>query len=215
MKRREFIAGLSGTAITWPLASRAQQSEQLRRIGIVMGVASNDPGARSEITALKQGLQDLGWVENRNLQINYSWSDGEPDRMQASAKELVGLHCEVIVARSTPVVAALLKETRTIPIVFAVVVDPIGSGFVQSFARPGGNVTGFQNYEFMIAGKWPQTLTELAPSVRRIAYLYNPTTAPSGFLRALESLAPSILAQLVASLVQNSSEIDVVRRTSA
>jgi len=113
MKRREFITGLSGAAIAWPVASRAQQSEQLRRIGVVMGVATNDPGARSEVTALKQGLQDLGWAENYNLQINYSWSDGEPDRMQASAKELVGLHCEVIVARSTPVAAALLKETRT------------------------------------------------------------------------------------------------------
>jgi putative ABC transport system substrate-binding protein len=209
MRRREFIAVLGGVA-AWPLVAQTQQSDQLRRIGVLMGVAANDPGGQSEAAALKQGLQDLGWVDNRNLQINYSWSDGEPDRMQASAKELVGLHCEVIVARSTPVVAALLKETHTIPIVFTAVVDPVGSGFVQSFARPGGNVTGFQNYEFSMAGKWPQTLTELAPSVRRIAYLYNPATAPSGFLRVLERLAPSNSVKLVAAPVQTSTEIDAV-----
>jgi putative ABC transport system substrate-binding protein len=210
MKRREFITGLSSAAIEWPLTARAQAVEQLRRIGVLMGGAANDPGGRSEAIALKQGLQDLGWVENRNLQINISWSGGELDRIQASAKELVGMHCEVIVARSTPVVAALLKETRTIPIVFTAVVDPVGSGFVQSFARPGSNVTGFQNYEFMIAGKWPLTLTELAPSVRRVAYLYNPTTAPSGFLRALEGIARSLSVKLVAAPVQNSEEIDAV-----
>jgi putative tryptophan/tyrosine transport system substrate-binding protein len=209
MRRREFIA-IIGSAAAWPLAARAQQSEQLRRIGVLLGGTANDPGVQSEVTALKQGLQDLGWVENRNLEIYYSWSEGEPDRMEASAKELVGLHCEVIVARSTPVVAALLKETRTIPIVFAAVVDPIGSGFVQCFARPGGNVTGFQNFEFTMAGKWPLTLAELAASVRRIAYLYNPATAPSGFLRVLESLAPSISVKLVAAPVQTSAEIDAV-----
>jgi putative ABC transport system substrate-binding protein len=207
VRRREFITLLGGAA-AWPLAARAQQGERMRRIGVLMGLPGNDPGGRAEFAALKQGLQDLGWMDGRNLEIKDRWPGGESDRVQAAVKELVELPCEVIVARSTPVVAAVLKETRTIPIVFAVVVDPIGSGFVQSFARPGGNVTGFQNYEFTMVGKWLQLLQEIAPHVRRIAYLHNPTTAPAGFLRALETVPPSISVELVAAPVQSSAEID-------
>src|SRR5947208_1608498 len=195
LKRREFITLLGGAA-AWPLAAHAQQGERMRRIGVVMGLPASDPGGRSEFAALKQGLEDLGWIDGRNLEIKARWG-GEPDRVQASAKELVGLPCEVIIARSTPVTATVLKETRTIPIVFVIVVDPVGSGFVQSFARPGGNVTGFQNYEFTMVGKWLQMLEEIAPHVRRNAYIYNPTTAPPGFLRALDTVAPSVSVQLV------------------
>jgi putative ABC transport system substrate-binding protein len=170
MRRREFITLLGGAAAAWPLAARAQQAEQIRRVGVLMGVPANDPGGLSEVAALKQGLQELGWIDGRNLDIKYSWSGGESDLIQASAKELVGgLRCDVLVGRSTPVVAALQRETRTTPIVFVVVVDPVGSGFVESFARPGGNVTGFQNYEFTMAGKWVEILTEMAPFLRRIA----------------------------------------------
>src|SRR5205807_2058753 len=154
LRRRAFISLLGGAAAAWPLAARAQQGERLRRIGVVMGLPASDPGGRSEFVALKQGLEDLGWIDGRNFEIKARWG-GEPDRVQASAKELVGLPCEVIIARSTPVTAAVLN---TIPVVFAVVVDPVGSGFVQSFARPGGNVTGFQNYEFTMVGKWLQML---------------------------------------------------------
>src|SRR5262249_17546949 len=143
-----------------------------------------------------------------NLQAEYKWAGGEPDRIQAAAKELVGSECEVIFGRSTPAVAALLKETRTIPIVFAYVVDPVGSGFVQSFARPGCNVTGFKTYEFAIAGKWLQFLMEVAPSVRRVGLIYNPATAPPGFLRALEAFAPSTPVQLVHAPVHSPPEID-------
>jgi putative tryptophan/tyrosine transport system substrate-binding protein len=196
MQRREFITLLGGAAAGWPLVARAQQPDRMRRIGVLMGLGANDTESQSDVAALKQGLQELGWTEARNLEIKYSWSSGAPDHIQSSAKALVGLQCEVIVARSTPVVAALLKETHTIPIVFAVVVDPIGSGFVQSFARPGGNVTGFQNYEFTMVGKWVQMLKEIAPQVQRVAFVYNPTTTPSGFLRSLETLAPSISVQL-------------------
>jgi putative ABC transport system substrate-binding protein len=208
MQRREFITLLGGAAATWPLNARAQQPERMRRICVLMGADANEPGGQSEAAALKRGLQELGWTEARNLEIKYSWSGSKPDRIQSSAKELVGLQCEVIVARGTPVVAALLKETHTIPIVFAVVVDPVGSGFVHSFARPGGNVTGFQNYEFTMVGKWVQLLKEIAPQVRRVAFVYNPTTSPPGFLRALEMVAPSISVQLVAAPVHDPAEID-------
>jgi putative ABC transport system substrate-binding protein len=207
MGRREFVALLGGAA-AWPLAARAQQGERVQRVGMLVPLAPDDLGGQSEVSALKQGLQQLGWIEGRNLQIQCDWSGGEPDGIQAAAKELVGMPCDVIVARSTPAVAALVKETRSIPIVFVWVVDPIGSGFVQSFARPGGNVTGFQNYEFTIVGKWVQMLVEVAPSVRRIGLLYNPTTSPPGFLRALEALAPSLPVQLVAAPVHSAAEID-------
>ena len=147
-----------------------QQPERMRRIGVLVGMTANDAAGRAYAAALNQGLQELGWIDDRNLQIKYNWSGTEPDRLQASAKELLELRCEVIVANSTPVVAALLRETHTIPIVFVVVVDFIGSGFVQSYARPGTNVTGFQNYEFTMVGKWVQILSEIAP-LRRIACL--------------------------------------------
>jgi putative ABC transport system substrate-binding protein len=208
MKRRQFITLLGGAGAAWPLAARAQQPERMRRVGVLMGLDANDPEGRSEAGALKQGFQKLGWIEGRNLQFEYYWSGGDANRIQASAKALVSATVEVIVARSTPAVAALLKETRSIPIVFSYVVDPVGSGFVQSFARPGGNVTGFQTYEFTIAGKWLQLLTEVAPSVRRVGLIHNPTTAPPGFLRELERLAPSAPAQLVATPVHNPEEIN-------
>ena len=207
MQRREFIILLGGAAATWPLAARAQ-AERVRRIGVLMGLDADDLVGQSEVRALKQGLQELGWIEGRNLQIEYGWAGGEPGRIQTSAKELVRLQCEVIAARSTPAVAALLKETHAIPIVFTYVFDPIGSGFVRSFARPDGNVTGFQTYEPTIVGKWLQILLEIAPSLRRVAFIYNPTTTPPGFSHAFETLAPSAPVQLVAAPVHNSAEID-------
>jgi putative ABC transport system substrate-binding protein len=208
IRRREFITLLGGAAAAWPLAVRAQQGERMRRVGVLMPLAPDDLGGQSEVSALKRGLQQLGWIEGRNLQIQCDWSGGEADSIQAAANELVGMQCDVIVARSTPAVAALVKETRSMPIVFVWVVDPIGSGFVQSFARPGGNVTGFQNYEFTIVGKWVQMLMDVAPPVRRIGLLYNPATSPPGFLRALEALAPSLPVQLVAAPVHSAAEID-------
>jgi putative ABC transport system substrate-binding protein len=160
------------------------------------------------MNALKQGLQKLGWVEGRNLQIEDRAHGGEPDRMQAAARELVELQCEVIVASSTPVVAALVKETHTIPIVFGYVGDPIGSGFVQSFSRPGGNVTGFQVYEFSIVGKWMDLLKQVAPSVRRFTYIYNPATAPPTYVHAFERFARSAPIPMAPATVHNSAEID-------
>jgi putative tryptophan/tyrosine transport system substrate-binding protein len=207
MQRREFITLVGGMAAAWPLAAQAQ-AERVRRIGVLMALDANDPEGQSEVDGLKRGLRDLGWIEGRNLQIEYSWPGGEPTEIQAAAKNLVGLQCDVIVARSTPVVAALMRETRTIPVVFGWVVDPVGSGFVESFPHPGGNVTGFQNLEFSMVGKWIELLTKIAPSVQRVVYIYNLATVPSGFLRALEKLAPSIPVQLVAAPVHNAGEID-------
>jgi putative ABC transport system substrate-binding protein len=207
MQRRKFITLIGVAAAIGPLAVRAQV-ERVRRVGVLMALDADDPEGQSEVGGLKQGLRDLGWVEGRNLHIEYSWPGGEPARIQDAAKNLVGQQCEVIVARSTPVVAALLRETRIVPVVFGWVVDPVGSGFVQSFPRPGGNVTGFQNLEFSMVGKWIELLTKIDPSVRRVIYVYNLATIPTGFLRALEKLAPSIPVQLFAAPVHSSVEVD-------
>lgn len=206
MKRRDFITFLGGAAATWPLAAHAQ-AERVRRIGSD-GTWCRRPSRSIRSEGPQGGLQELGWIEGRNLQIEYSWPGGESGRIQVSAKELVGLHCQVIVARSTPAVASLLKETRTIPIVFTYVFDPIGSGFVRSFASPEGNVTGFQTYEPTIVGKWLQILLEVAPLLRRVAFIYSPTTTPPRLLHAFETLAPSAPMQLVAAPVHNSAELD-------
>jgi len=203
VRRRNVIAGASALA-AWPLVAAAQQ-QRVRRVGVLMGLPADTQG---EGAALEQGLNELGWTAGRNLELVWNWSGADPERIQSAARQLIRQQCEVIVARGTPVVEALVKETQTIPIVFAVVVDPVGSGFVESFARPGRNVTGFQNYEFSMVGRWVQTLQEMAPELKRIAYIYNPATAPPGFLRALEGIAPSITAQLIPSPVRNATEID-------
>jgi putative ABC transport system substrate-binding protein len=209
MKRRNFIAGLASSTAAWPVAASAQPRERVRRVGALMGFNADDPGAQSEAAALRLGLQEHGWVEERNLELKFGWSGAAPDLIQSSAKVLVGSQCDVIVARSTLGVAALLKETHTVPIVFVVVVDPVGSGFVQSFARPAGNVTGFQNFEFTMAGKWLQLLKEIAPQVQKIGFIYNPTTIPLGFLRNLETITPSSLSvQTVQVTVRDPAEIE-------
>jgi putative tryptophan/tyrosine transport system substrate-binding protein len=208
MRRRDFI--LNGAAAATGLFAAQAQSEEVRRIGVLMGMDAADPAGQAEVKAFEQGLQELGWIEGRNLHVEYSWAGDEPGRFQASAKELVASKCEVIVARTTPVVAALLKETRVTPIVFTYVFDPVGSGFVRNFARPGGNVTGFQTFEPTIVGKWLQLLLEMAPSVRRIGFVYNPSTVPPALLRAFETFAPSAQAPLVATPVREAAEIDTV-----
>jgi putative tryptophan/tyrosine transport system substrate-binding protein len=207
MRRRDFI-GIVGAAATSGLFAAPAPAEQVRKIGVLMGMEATDPLGQNEATALKQGLRELGWIEGRNLQIEEAWPGGEPDRIQAAAKELVGLKCEVIVARTTPVVVALVKETHVVPIIFTYVFDPVGSGFVRNFAQPGGNVTGFQTFEPTIVGKWLQMLLEVAPSVRRIGYIYNPETVPPGLMRAFEMFAPAAPVKLVATPVRESAEID-------
>jgi putative ABC transport system substrate-binding protein len=177
LRRREFISLLGGATV-WPLTARAQQAEAVRRIGVLMPLAASDPGLKLQVAAFVRRLQELGWVEGRNLRIDYRWAAGDAERMQLFAKELVALQPNVIFGRSTPVTAALLKETHTIPIVFAVVSDPVGEHFVETLSRPGGNVTGFTNVESSLTGKWVELLKEIAPSTKRVAFIFNPGVSP-------------------------------------
>src|SRR5262245_5481803 len=186
MRRREFITLLGGAVAGWPLAGRAQQANPARRLGVLMGYAEGDPLAKVLLTDFMQALSEFGWIKGRNLRMDVRWAPGNTDLMHTFAKELVSLQPDVILTNSTPVTAALKRATSTIPIVFAVVADPVGSGFVASLSRPGGNITGFSSFDPGIGGKWVQLLKEVAPTVTRVALLFNPRTAPGGgwpFLR--------------------------------
>jgi putative ABC transport system substrate-binding protein len=209
MKRREVIRLIAGAAAYWPLAVRAQQTDEVRRIGVVVNVAADDPEAQASVAAFKQTLQQLGWSEGRNLQIDFRGAAGDPERMQAFAKELVALQPHVILTRSTPVTAALLRQTRTIPIVFTVVSDPVGERFVESLARPGGNATGFTNVEFSLTGKWLELLKEIAPRMTRAAVLRDPAIASGiGQFGAVQAVAPSLGVELSAVDVRDAGEIE-------
>ena len=179
MRRRTFISLVGGAAVAWPIAAGAQQIDRtMQRVGVLMPFAPNDPEARLRVAALEQGLRDLGWVDSRNLRIDYRWAADDADRLPGEAAALVAAAPDVILANSTPVLSELRKQSTTLPIVFVQVTDPVGSGFVPNLARPGGNVTGFTTFEFAISGKWLQTLKEVAPAVTRIAVVFNPQTAP-------------------------------------
>jgi ABC-type uncharacterized transport system substrate-binding protein len=198
VKRREFIMLRGGAAAAWPLAARAQQGERMRRIGILMNLAADDPEGQARITAFAQGLQETGWIVGRNVRIDYRWGAGNPDRMRKYAAELVALAPDVIVAATSLSVGALQQVTRTIPIVFAQLIDPVGSGFVASLPRPGGNVTGFIHMEDSMVGKWLELLKEIAPRVNRVAFLFNPATAPFAeyFLNPFKAAARSFALEI-------------------
>ena len=174
MKRREFIGALGAVAVLWPFRTHAQQSERMRRIGVLSNLREDDPEGRARYAVFIEGLQALGWSVGRNLQIEYRWSGGDADRLQADARELVALGPDVIMASSGVTVLPLLQVTRTIPIVFAQTVDPVGAGIVESLSRPGGNVTGFTNVEFGITAKWLDLLRQIAPAVTHAAILRDP-----------------------------------------
>jgi putative tryptophan/tyrosine transport system substrate-binding protein len=213
MKRRDFITLLGGAAAAWPLAARAQQPDKVRRIGVLMPLAADDPLGQARIAALREGLEKLGWTEGRNIRIDTRWtSTGDVVSMQRFAKELVALQPDLIVTQSTPITATLLQETRTIPIVFALVADPIGSGFVASFAKPGGNVTGFVTIEPTMAGKWLELLKEIAPRVVRVAFLFNPVTATyfEYWLNPFKAAAVSFAVEAIAAPVRDRSELESV-----
>ena len=195
MKRREFITLLGG-AVAWPLAARAQ-GERTRRIGVLMNLTADDPELPARLAAFAQGLADLGWTIGRNLRIDYRWAAGDPERIRRDADELVALAPDLILSSGTPTVAALHKATRSVPIVFAQVVDQVGNGFVETLARPGGNITGFSVFEYGISGKWLELLKEIAPSVTRAAILRDLALASgSGQFGALQSVAPSLGVEL-------------------
>jgi len=177
VKRRAFIAGLGATAV-WPLSARAQQSaKRMRRIGALIGFAENDPATQRRVAAFLKGLADLGWMPDRDVTIDFRYGAGDADRNRAFAKELVGLNPDVILAASTSATAAIQRETSTIPMVFVTVSDPVGSGFVASLPRPGGNITGFINIEASIGGKWLELLKEIAPRTKRAGLMFNPAIA--------------------------------------
>src|SRR5215472_11742974 len=207
--RRKVLATVGIAAAAWPLAARAQQPDGMRRIGMLLALAEDDPEIRARLAAFRQGLEKRGWSEGRNVHIDYRFAPASA-QVQVLAKELVALQPDVILAHSTPVTAALQRESRTIPIVFAAVADPIGSGFVASLPRPGGNITGVMNYEYSVTGKWLAMLKEIAPSLVRAAFVANPKTATyyDYYLCAGEALAPSLGIEPVPTFVENATDIE-------
>jgi ABC-type uncharacterized transport system substrate-binding protein len=209
LKRREFITLLGGAAIAWPLAARAQQPGAMRRIGVLMAIAADDPEAQARLTAFAQGLQQLGWTVGQNVRVDYRWGGSNADDLRKYAAELVALAPDVILAHSSASVVPLLKATRTVPIVFTIVADPVGAGYVESLARPGGNATGFTNFEYSIGGKWLELLKEIAPGVTRAAVLRESAIAAGpGQFGAIQALAPSLGVELRPVDVRDAGEIE-------
>jgi len=208
MKRREFITLLGGAAAAWPLAARAQ-AERVRRVGVLMGVADDREG-QARVTVLKQGLQELGWTDGRNIQTETRFGGADADRIRAHAAELVALGPEVIVANTTPVIRAVRQATSSIPIVMVGVNDPVEQGFVSSLAHPGGNITGFALVDFQMVGKWLEMLKEAAPSVSRAVLMFNPDMSPQYYLylRSFEAMRRSIAAEVTASPVRDMGEVE-------
>jgi putative tryptophan/tyrosine transport system substrate-binding protein len=206
-RRREFIAGLGGAA-AWPLTARGQQSERndrTRRIGLLLGATeADDPESQTRLAAFRQGLEALGWSESRNIRIDYRFGGGDSNRIQSHVTDLVNSTPDLIVANGSPVLRALKQATHSIPIVFAVVNDPVGQGFVESLARPGGNITGFTLINFEILGKWVELLKQAAPHIRRTTLLFNPVTAPyyGSFLRELGTLSQNLAIEMESTPVQ-------------
>ena len=211
MQRREFITLLGGAA-TWPLAARAQQPERMRRIGVLMAFDEHDARAKGWLSRFTQGLSELGWTEGRNLQMEVRWADSV-DRMRMFAKELVELRPDAILSFGTPVTAALQRETRTIPIVFAIVSDPVGEGFVESLSHPGGNITGFHNSEASIGGKWLELLQQIAPGLKRAAMIFNPDTAPGHgkyYMPDFETAARSLQVTPIPAAVHSIADLEAI-----
>jgi len=209
VKRRAFITLLGGAAAAWPLATQAQQRERMRRVAVLMSFGADDAEGQSRVTAFAQGLQELGWSEGRNLRVEYRWAAGNADNIRKYAAELVATKPDVIVGSGTPTVTSLEQATRTVPVVFVQVTDPVGAGVVESLARPGGNVTGFTNFEYSLSGKWLELLKEIAPAVRRAAVLRDPISAAGiGQFAAIRSVANSLGVELRPVGVHDSGEIE-------
>jgi putative tryptophan/tyrosine transport system substrate-binding protein len=206
MKRRDFMMALAGAAAGFP--PRANATRELRRIGVLMGVDSTDASAQARVAAFRAGLAQLGWTEGRDLRIDVRWAGGDARRMGTEAAALVAQAPDAILASSTPATAALRDATRTIPIVFVTYGDPVARGFVASMGRPGGNITGFTNFEETLGGKWLEVLHDIAPRVRRVGFMFNPATAPrAGFVRNIETDAASLGMQPLAAEVRDPGEI--------
>ena len=212
MKRRTFIAGL-GSSAAWPVVARAQQPGRVRRIGLLMRYGETDPEGKVWLPAFIRGLAALGWIDGRNLLMDVRWGAGDLDRMRTHAKELVELRPDVIIANSTATTTAIQRESRSIPIIFVAISDPVGSGFVVGLPHPGGNLTGFINLEASAGGKWMELLTEIAPGITRAAFMFNPDTAPGGgsyYLPSFEAAARLLKVEPVAAPVRSDAEIENV-----
>jgi ABC-type uncharacterized transport system substrate-binding protein len=210
VKRREFISLIGCAAAAWPLAARAQQGERVRRIGVLMGISEDDPLAQARVATFRQALAELGWTEGRNLTITWRWTGGDIARVREYAAELVRLAPEVILANGTPNVAALQRVTTTIPIVFAVVNDPVAQGFIASMAHPGGNITGFSFLEYSMVGKSLEMLKQVAPDIVRVSVMFNPDTYPyyNVHLQSFEAVARMLSLELAAAPIRNPAEIE-------
>jgi putative ABC transport system substrate-binding protein len=210
--RREFITLLGGAATSWPLTATAQPSEHKRRVGLLMGLAESDPDTIGYVQELRRTLQTLGWTEGQNLEFFYGYASGDPERARMLATELVARHPDVIVAHTTPVAAALHQATRTIPVVFVSIADPVVSGFATSFARPGGNLTGFTNYEFTMGAKWLEIIKEIAPRTTRVSLMLNPDSGAFyvEYLRSVDTVALSAGVQATLAPARGPDEIERV-----
>jgi putative tryptophan/tyrosine transport system substrate-binding protein len=208
--RREFMSLLGSGAATWPLAARAQQDERMRRIGVLMNTAADEPEAQARLTAFMQGLQEMGWAVGRNLRVEYRWSPvpGDLARLQKDAAELVALRPEVILAGVGATTPALQQATRTIPVVMAQGIDPVGNSYVESLARPGGNTTGFIQFEYSLAGKWMELLKEVAPGVTRVGVLREPGAAAIGQWAMIQSVAQTLGAELKPIDARDADELE-------
>jgi putative tryptophan/tyrosine transport system substrate-binding protein len=208
VRRREFIALLGGAAAAWPIVARAQQPQRKRRIGVVMAYAESDPNGHLQVAAFRQQLQKLGWTEGSNIQIDFRYAADDPTRIRALAVELLRLGPDLLVSNSNFVTTILQSEVHSLPLVFVSVSDPIGSGFVKDLARPGGNVTGFANFQPSMGGKWLEELREIAPQVERIGLMLHPEPPNIGYLKSAEAAAPSLKIKLVGLEVRSSAEIE-------
>jgi putative ABC transport system substrate-binding protein len=207
--RRKFLAALGGAAAAWPLAARAQQPERVRRIGVLMSAVEGDQRGLESITAFAQGLAELGWTVGRNVRIEYRWGAGELDRFRRYAAELIALSPDVVLATAGSIVGAFQQASRTVPIVFVTTVDPVGGGWVESLSRPGTNATGFAAYEFSMSGKRLELLKEIAPGIKRVAVIRDPSVpAGSGGLAAIQTVAPSLGVELTPVGVRDAGGIE-------
>jgi putative tryptophan/tyrosine transport system substrate-binding protein len=213
MRRREFIGLVGGATATWPLVGRAQQGNRMRGIGVLMVSDETDPEGKARLSGFTQGLVELGWIDGRNVRMDVRWAAANVDRLRVLAKEMVGLQPDVMLAFGNPATIALQRETRTIPIVFGGIPDPVGEGFVAGLPRPGGNLTGFVTSDASFGGKLLEVLTEIAPGVKRAAIMFNPNTASGGgsyYLPSFEAAAQSLKVEPIAARVHSDAEIEEV-----
>src|SRR5262245_40630052 len=207
-RRRQFITLLGGATVAWPLAARAQQPERMRQIGVLMNTAADEPESQARLAAFMLGLQELGWAVGRNLRMEYRWSVGDLARLRKDAAELVALGPEVILAGVGATTPTLQQASRTVPIVMAQGIDPVGAGYVESLARPGGNITGFIQFEYSLAGKWMELLKEVAPGVMRVSVLREPGAAAVGQWAMIQAVGQSLGVELKPIDLRGASEIE-------